>query len=528
MSKPHPRFKVAIVGTGLAGLTASHLLNKEDVEVHVFERASALGMDSESITITKAEKRVTVPMRSFQGGYYPRLVELYKNIGVTSEETDYTYTFSRLSRRPTGDEISTRFIYNGASGRNGMSIPSNSQTQLGANRTRWRALCTWTSNWVYTLFAGICFLRMVILSIPALRCANVESMSFNQWATELRPRSPVSRWLGFDLGWDLFIEDILIPLFSGVLSCETKDVLSHPAEEFLDYTWLTFYTHHYIVKNGVQDVVTRISANFKHVHLSSSISAIQRDPDNPLLAQVIVESDSAGPPQVYGGFHHIIIATTAPVAQKILNRYLSSLPTAGDDHPHKAAVERLSTCLGSFRTCDTIIINHTDGSLLPPDTDDRRELNVVTLDPEYPLTESKEELTNCVERSCAMATQILPGFPTDQPVYQTTNPVVPIPEDSILSVSKIARALLTQQSKHALGGIYVRERVDEQRSWCSLTPWYRSTLGPLQGAGWRSGGEKASPSGPGIWVCGAYACSGIPFLEGCVVSAELVVEALLE
>lgn len=207
-------------------------------------------MDSESITITKAEKRVTVPMRSFQGGeqvrpdslsaqltcssgYYPRLVELYKNIGVTSEETDYTYTFSRLSRRPTGDEISTRFIYNGASGRNGMSIPSNSQTQLGANRTRWRALCTWTSNWVYTLFAGICFLRMVILSIPALRCANVESMSFNQWATELRPRSPVSRWLGFDLGWDLFIEDILIPLFSGVLSCETKDVLSHPAEEFL-------------------------------------------------------------------------------------------------------------------------------------------------------------------------------------------------------------------------------------------------------------------------------------------------------
>lgn len=226
-----------------------------------------------------------------------------------------------------------------------------------------------------------------------------------------------------------------------------------------------------------------------------------------------MESDSAGPPQVYGGFHHIIIATTAPVAQKILNRYLSSLPTAGDDHPHKAAVERLSTCLGSFRTCDTIIINHTDGSLLPPDTDDRRELNVVTLDPEYPLTESKEELTNCVERSCAMATQILPGFPTDQPVYQTTNPVVPIPEDSILSVSKIARALLTQQSKHALGGIYVRERVDEQRSWCSLTPWYRSTLGPLQGAGWRSGGEKASPSGPGIWVCGAYACSGIPFLE---------------
>jgi hypothetical protein len=33
--------------------------------------------------------------------------------------------------------------------------------------------------------------------------------------------------------------------------------------------------------------------------------------------------------------------------------------------------------------------------------------------------------------------------------------------------------------------------------------------------------------GPGIWVCGSYAYPGIPLLEGCVVSAKNVVEAIV-
>lgn len=90
--------KVAIIGSGLAGLTAAHLLarpvdNEGDVrfEVHIFEKvrydlkclksganpdrqANALGMDASSVSVrvpgTKEEKdiRVNVPMRSFQGG----------------------------------------------------------------------------------------------------------------------------------------------------------------------------------------------------------------------------------------------------------------------------------------------------------------------------------------------------------------------------------------------------------------------------------------------------------------------------
>jgi predicted NAD/FAD-binding protein len=516
-----PRTKVAVIGSGLAGLTASHLLNNEDVEVHLFERASALGMDSESITIPGLGKRVTVPMRSYQGGYYPRLIELYKRIGVVSRETDYTYSFSRLARSPQGDDITTKFIYNGASGRSGVNTPSN-RHQL-ASKSLMETLSIWAAHYVYLFFTAACFLRMVLLSIPACRSTQVETMTFSQWVEETRPSSLLSKWLGLDARWNMFVRDILLPLFSGVLSCETKEVLEHPVEEFLDYTWLTFGTHQYIVEKGVEDVVDRISANFRNVHLSSTIVAIRPDTEDAGLAQVVVER-ADGQQQVYGGFRHIILATTAPQAGNILSQYISALPS--NDEVYRPAIERLKSCLGLFRTCEAIIVNHTDNSLVPRDSQDRRELNVVTLDEAYPLPELKSDLRNCVERSCAMATQILPGFPSDRLVYQTTNPVIPIPEKSILSVSRMHRALLTSQSKKALKGIYVREKV-AGAPWYSFTPIQKGALGPLQGAGYRSSGEKRSV-GPGIWVCGAYACSGIPFLEGCVVSAELVVEAILQ
>lgn len=93
--------KVAIIGSGLAGLTAAFLLSQsssEEVEfdVHVFEKvrpsslfqhsvsrctqSSTLGMDSASMTLPvpgqEKEWRVDVPMRSFQGGSYRRFLSM--------------------------------------------------------------------------------------------------------------------------------------------------------------------------------------------------------------------------------------------------------------------------------------------------------------------------------------------------------------------------------------------------------------------------------------------------------------------
>lgn len=94
-SSDAPR-KVAVIGSGLAGLTAAWLLQQQaaqgvDVAVHVFERAPLLGFHSSSLVVpfeeapSTAEKPaganghaprswiVDVPMRSLQGGARGRL-----------------------------------------------------------------------------------------------------------------------------------------------------------------------------------------------------------------------------------------------------------------------------------------------------------------------------------------------------------------------------------------------------------------------------------------------------------------------
>ncbi|KAK7688299.1 hypothetical protein QCA50_008670 [Cerrena zonata] len=132
--------KVAVVGSGLAGLTAAYRLSKvkrlDDVEfeVHLFEKASSLGMDSRSVSLDlpgcEEEYRVDVPMRSFQGGYYPQLIALYKHLGVKFRTTDFSYSFSTLSPSSTGtplrgENMKTVMIYNGSSGTRGVGIPSS-------------------------------------------------------------------------------------------------------------------------------------------------------------------------------------------------------------------------------------------------------------------------------------------------------------------------------------------------------------------------------------------------------------------
>lgn len=76
MGKRKKKKTVAVIGSGLAGLTAAHLLAEqqegdEEVEVHIFEKSKTIGMDSASIDVVGRDGkayRVDSPMRAVQGG----------------------------------------------------------------------------------------------------------------------------------------------------------------------------------------------------------------------------------------------------------------------------------------------------------------------------------------------------------------------------------------------------------------------------------------------------------------------------
>ncbi|KAF7310496.1 hypothetical protein HMN09_00592100 [Mycena chlorophos] len=517
----HRRVKVAVVGSGLAGLTTAYLLaapqDDVDFEVHLFEKTT-LGMDSSSVSIPspkhEGEWRIDVPMRSFQGGYYPHLIRLYRQLGVAFKTRDFTYSFSQTENPEA--PLQTTLIYNGASGRDGVSMPAWLR-DLPLRHKTYRAglrIFTFLLFVLSTLELFVCYLRLLIFVLPPLRSRRLQTQTFGEWVEETTPTNFLARWLAWDVSWQSFAQDVLVPLFSAVCTAPEAAVKAHPAEDFLDYIWLTLGTHHYVVEHGVRDVVERLSSRIRKVHLSAQIVGVHIDPSDPRLASIECAGKHAT--TSYSGFHHVVFATQATRAGPMLSSYASSL--ASDPHARHAIMAQISA-LEAFHYVRTVVINHTDASaaLLPADIRDRRELNLVSCSPSPTPGHEEKWSPHRVPPSYTMATQILTppspsGTPT-APVFQTTNPFVPISDDHILSVATLERAVLTMPAKSALRSLCK----SGPKRWYQCTAEVECTLGDLQGAG-----RLESDAHPGVWLVGSYASVGIPLLEGCVVSAKNV------
>ncbi|EJD55215.1 FAD/NAD(P)-binding domain-containing protein [Auricularia subglabra TFB-10046 SS5] len=525
-----PPVKVAVVGSGLAGLTAAYRLCTEgtDVEVHLFEKArlhkgAQVGMDSSSVTLECGTKRrVDVPMRSFQGGYYPNLIALYKQLGVAFRPSDFTYSFLELG--PTGAFV-TRLLYNGSSGLGGVSMPHRAAPlkAQGLEKRAREALLTciaWGMFVLSSLALLLCQVRLCVLSAPWFRPPPQSTQTFRDWAARSTPAGYLSRTLGLDRSWQSFIDTILVPLFSAVCTAGTEDILNHPAVEFLEYIWLTLFTNHYVATLGVKDVVARLSQPIHHIHLSANIVSIDRAADGKVT--ICASTASSASEETFGPFSHIIVCTQANQAIPLLDSYQSSLPA---DDPQRSAVSALMRPLSHFHYARNIVINHTDTSLLPPHAEDRRDLNLAYSAHCIACKEQSSKSDLCVPSSFTMATHVVQAPKTfaggmAPTLLQTTNPVIAPHPETILSVARLQRAVVTPESKAALPALATAHY--SPRSWHNL--WQsteRWTLGPAQGAGYAKG------VAPGLWVCGSYVHGGIPLLEGCVVSSTNVVREIL-
>ncbi|KAI0271608.1 splicing factor, Prp19-binding domain-containing protein [Gloeopeniophorella convolvens] len=486
---PRRVVRVAIVGSGLAGLTAAYLLHNAhqrpdaryddgpvDFEVHIFEKAESLGMDSHSVSLTlpgeAGEWRVDVPMRSFQGGYYPQLIALYTRLGVPFRRADFSYSFSVLDTLPTPPPVPTpahahadtrdvkkptlalrpTLIYDGASGRSGISVPTAlaeaSSPRRGSAGARARA-----------------------------DVGRVGRAHGAAW--------PLARAAGLDARWRAFVQDVCAPLFSAVCTASGDDVAAHPAEEFLDFIWRTFLTHHYVVSHGVRDVVARLARGIpaSQIHVGVATTALLPDPAVPGRVSVVCGA-------------HVIFATQANHAAPLVDAYARALGGLKAARAAESAA-RLGACLAQFKYRSTVVVNHTDDSFLPVDQRDRRDLNLVTLTPSASQNEKISEAEPSkmvVPPTYAMTTHMLPRSAGRAP-----GAAICRRQTRVLSVARLERALLTRAARR---------------------PFDTENVGALQGTAWRELGDGAA----GLWVVGSYAHRGIPLLEGCVAGAREIVE----
>jgi hypothetical protein len=332
----------------------------------------------------------------------------------------------------------------------------------------------------------------------------------------------------------------------------------------------------------VRDVVARLAAPLGRVHLAAPIAALAPTAGAPHLATITVNGEE------HTGFAHVILATQADGAAALLASYASALPasssslatptlTSAPSPSQREIVARQVACLRRFAYRTTVVVTHTDARLLPDDPRDWRDLNLITAEARAGALEAEKRADGeasefglgaeplradlCVPPTYTMATHIVraphPHTLSSEEggrgyggVYQTTDPVVAPRAACVLSAARLERAVLTPNAKAALRELSVpadgrddRDGEDSAESWwrrrwrsgwrCAGSAERR--LGVLQGgvrgalgselalAGLRREGE-AREEGPGIWLCGSYAHSGIPLLEGCVVSARAVVE----
>ena len=101
--------KIGIVGSGIAGLAAAWFLRRSpgfDCEVTVFEHQAQIGMDAHSIPLrlpavkssgsnSGHEVRGDVPSRMFNSLLWPRLFQMYQELGVEFESVDASQSFCR-------------------------------------------------------------------------------------------------------------------------------------------------------------------------------------------------------------------------------------------------------------------------------------------------------------------------------------------------------------------------------------------------------------------------------------------------
>ena len=309
MNEQEPK-RIAVVGSGVAGLTATHLLQRKHA-VTLFEKDRRLGGHTNTVTIPDGPDAGTPVDTGFivmNHRNYPLLTQLFEQLGVQLRDSDMSFGYHDL---PSGLQYC-------GSGLNG----------LFAQRAN--------------LFRPS-FHRMVRDTLRFFKTAKSD-LDNPDLAKETLGDYLARNGFGRE-----FIEHHLIPMGSAIWSTPCGNMLDFPARSFIQ-----FFDNHGLlsvndrpqwktVVGGSSDYIEQMSKSWSNVdiRLGANIAKIHRDAEGA----EIVHADGT-----YERFDHVMIATHANQALGLL----------GD--PSKEE-KRLLGCW-QYTTSRTLL--HTDSSVMPP------------------------------------------------------------------------------------------------------------------------------------------------------------------
>ena len=269
--RPATCARVAVVGTGIAGLSAAHALGKV-CDVTLFERLPSLGMSAHAWSAGDAELQVDVPIRVMYPDYYPRLLALLAEAGVATAPVDGSSSFSFA-------DGSTYFSYRNL-------------------QWRARALPLPSASPQWALSAG----RIALDYLRFLRAADSVELPRQMTLREFLDRGRYS---------NSFRQQFVLPVFATICTCTNAQLLDAPASVILGYAsgGLRPSTLQRAV-GGARSIATRLAAGCADVQCGAEVEWIRRAAEGVLVRRRGAEAAQC--------FDHVLVATQANHALRLV------------------------------------------------------------------------------------------------------------------------------------------------------------------------------------------------------------------
>ncbi|KPM39317.1 hypothetical protein AK830_g7265 [Neonectria ditissima] len=389
MPEPQHMKKVAIIGSGCAGIGALWALNKTYHDVYMYEAADRLGGHTNTVQFKKGKYTTAVDTGFIvlNAATYPNFISFLDKVGVKIDPTEMTFSVSR-----------DRGVFEWA----GSSLPS-----LFAQRRNILSLKMWRMIFDIMRFNQF-VLDLLINEEEEARPLHVGNAMMNHVSKE----ETIGDYLAREGYSDAFRDDYLIPMTAAVWSTgPDKCTLDFPAVTLVRFLW----NHHLLstvaarpqwltIKEGSKSYIDAVMRGFppNHLFLKTPVQRVSNESDGRV--RVHLEN---GTSEVYD---HVILATHGDEALDIVR---------------SSATDQERSILSCFKTSQNEAVLHSDLALMPKRRKAWTSWNYLT------LSSSASRKTNIDKVSLTYNMNILQHIPRDTfgDVLVTLNPIYkPRPE----------------------------------------------------------------------------------------------------